>query len=112
MPVNVMIEDTGEQYVCRSGESLLASMLRLGRRGIPVGCRGGGCGVCKVVVTKGQVSNQVMSRAHISSKEEAKGYVLACKCQPLSDVSVKVVGHMQKTLCRQRSQANHSKNNR
>jgi ferredoxin len=49
----ILIEDTGETYACAEGETLLKAMERLGRKGIPVGCRGGGCGVCKVQVTQG-----------------------------------------------------------
>ena len=40
----VTIVETGEVYRCREDETLLAGMERLGKRGIPVGCRGGGCG--------------------------------------------------------------------
>ncbi|MDP3926663.1 MAG: 2Fe-2S iron-sulfur cluster binding domain-containing protein, partial [Hydrogenophaga sp.] len=46
--VAVHVAQTGEQYPCASNESLLTGMLRLGRKGIPVGCVNGGCGVCKV----------------------------------------------------------------
>jgi len=100
MGVNVHIEDTGEQYDCVPGESLLKAMLRLGRRGIPSGCHGGGCGVCKVEITRGAVSTGAMSRAHVSADEEARGCLLACKAYPLSDVSLRVLGAMQKNVCR------------
>ena len=45
---NVVIDETGERFRCSPQESLLVGMERLGKKGIPVGCRGGGCGVCKV----------------------------------------------------------------
>ena len=38
---------------CDEEQNVLAAMERLGRKGIPVGCRGGGCGVCRVQVTYG-----------------------------------------------------------
>ena len=44
MAHTVSIEDNGVSYTCAPTESLLEGMQRLGRRGIPVGCRGGGCG--------------------------------------------------------------------
>ncbi len=103
MSLVVHIEDTGERFDCLPGESLLTSMVRLGRRGIPVGCRGGGCGVCKIEITQGQVSTRVMSRAHISSDDECNGRLLACKSSPLTDVSIKVIGHMHKTVCRNKT---------
>ena len=67
----VTIVETGEVYRCREDETLLAGMERLGKRGIPVGCRGGGCGVCKVQVEAGEYSKRVMSRAYVSAEEEA-----------------------------------------
>lgn len=38
----ITIEDTAEHYPCGEGESVLHGMARLGRSGIPLGCRGGG----------------------------------------------------------------------
>ncbi len=35
--VTVTIADTGETYRCRTDESLLEGMRRMGKRGIPVG---------------------------------------------------------------------------
>ena len=96
----VLIEDTGETYSCDEQESILTGMARLGRRGIPLGCRGGGCGVCKVQVVKGSFEAGPMSRAHISEEELAAGAALACRIRPHSDLSVQVVGKMKKTVCR------------
>jgi len=96
----VLIEDTGEDYRCPPDRDLLRSMERLGRKGIPAGCRGGGCGVCKVHILSGSVTSKKMSRAHVSVEEEASGYVLACRTCPRSDVRLKVVGKMRKTVCR------------
>ena len=69
-------------------------MEKLGRRGIPVGCRNGGCGVCKVLVLDGSCERRVMSRAHVGLDEEAQGYALACRITPTSDLSVRVIGKM------------------
>lgn len=96
---NVTIEDTGESYRCREDESLLVGMERLGRRGIPVGCRGGGCGVCKVAITQGEFRKRVMSRDYISPEEEAEGIVLACRVRPTSDIRLTVIGKMKKNVC-------------
>ncbi|MCK9506148.1 MAG: 2Fe-2S iron-sulfur cluster-binding protein [Porticoccaceae bacterium] len=104
MKYQVLIEDTGETYSCDARESILTGMARLGRRGIPLGCRGGGCGVCKVQVLQGQFEAGAMSRAHVSEEEQAAGAVLACRIMPHSDLAVKVVGKMKKTVCREQSQ--------
>lgn len=97
---DVFIEDTGETYRCDEQRTVLSGMEGLGRRSIPVGCRGGGCGVCKVQITQGQVQRKAMSREHVTAEEEAEGLALACRIHPCSDLSLRVVGKMRKTLCR------------
>ena len=100
MSHKVLIEDTQEEYRCREDQHLLAGMEALGRKGIPVGCRGGGCGVCKIVITSGQYTKRVMSRDHVTVEEEAEGCVLACRVKPQSDITLKVVGKMKKNVVR------------
>ena len=97
----VTIEDTGETYRCSDRQSLLAGMESLGKKGIPVGCRGGGCGVCKITVTAGAYQKRKMSREHVTEEEEAQGTVLACRVMPAGDLRLKVVGMMKKNVCRQ-----------
>lgn len=96
----VLIRDTGERYPCAAGVSLLKAMVALGRGGIPSGCHGGGCGVCKVRILEGAVRTGAMSRSRVSAEEERAGYVLACRAYPLSDVVLEVVGGMRKGLVR------------
>ena len=96
----VTIADTGEAYACNGTETVLVGLARLGKRGIPVGCRGGGCGVCKVEVVSGQYRKRVMSRTHVNADDEACHRVLACCIYPSSDVVVRAIGPMQKTLHR------------
>ena len=97
-PYSVLIEDSGEVFRCDDSQNLLRSMEVLGRKGIPVGCRGGGCGVCKVHITSGQYHTRKMSRACLSEQEERAGTVLACKLFPDSDLKVRVVGKMVKAV--------------
>ena len=95
--VQVTIAQTGESYPCAIGESLLQGMMRLGRKGIPVGCANGGCGVCKVRVTEGRTEVLgPVSRAHVSAEEEAQGYTLACRVGPACAVQLEVAGKMSK----------------
>lgn len=96
----VLIEETGETFRCSPAESLLVGMERLGKKGIPVGCRGGGCGVCKVEITAGTYVKRVMSREYVSVEDEAADRVLACRVRPTSDISLKVLGKMAKNVCR------------
>jgi ferredoxin len=95
--VSVHIAQTDETYACATSESLLQGMLRLGRKGIPVGCVNGGCGVCKVHVLEGQChALGPISRAHVSAAEEAHGFTLACRVAPLTPVELEVVGKFEK----------------
>ncbi|MBA1148780.1 2Fe-2S iron-sulfur cluster binding domain-containing protein [Ectothiorhodospiraceae bacterium WFHF3C12] len=96
----ITILDTGEVYTCPDSVSVLKAMAQLGRKGIPSGCHGGGCGVCKVQVVSGEIETLTMSRTHVSEEEERAGFALACRCYPGSDVSLKVVGKMQKAVKR------------
>jgi ferredoxin len=90
----VRIENTGESFRCGEGQNVLNAMEQLRRKGIPVGCRNGGCGVCKVRVTGGRYTAQKMSRACVTAEEEAQGMALACRIFPESDLEVDVVGKM------------------
>lgn len=96
---NVTIDDTGESYRCADYRSLLEGMEQLGRKGIPVGCRNGGCGVCRVQILDGSYTTRVMSREHVSVDDEAAGRVLACRVKATSDIRLLVVGSMKKAVC-------------
>ena len=99
----IHIEDTGESYTTTETRSVLEGMEALGKKGIPVGCRQGGCGVCKVQVLEGQYTRRMMSRAHISAEEESAGCVLSCRIYPNSDLRLNVIGTMKKNVSRSKS---------
>lgn len=95
----ILIEDSGDSVRSDGRDNVLRAMEMLGRKGIPVGCRGGGCGVCKVRVVEGRYHTRKMSRACISEEEEACGVVLACRLFADSDLRLRVVGKMLKVVC-------------
>ena len=97
---NIKITNTGETYRCADYRNVLEGMEALGRKGIPVGCRNGGCGVCKVEIISGQYVSRVMSRDHVSEEDEANGRVLSCRIRPSSDLVLNVIGKMSKAVCR------------
>ncbi len=95
--VRVSVTQSGESFECATSESLLAGMLRLGRKGIPAGCVNGGCGVCKVRIVSGAVQALgPVSRAHVSADEEAHGYTLACRVAPTEAVQLEVAAKLRK----------------
>jgi len=95
----IEIVNTGERYRCSDTDNVLRGMDALGGSGIPVGCRNGGCGVCRIEVLEGSYSSRVMSRAHISAEDEQQKRVLACRIKPRSDIKLRVLGPLPKTLC-------------
>lgn len=90
----IEIVNGGQTFACAAGLDVLRGMVSLGRKGIPVGCRGGGCGVCKVRVIEGPYRTDAMSRACVSRDEQSDGYALACKLFAQGDLRLQVVGKM------------------
>ncbi len=53
---------------------------------IPYSCRGGKCGRCKVKLIEGEVIS--LSSQGLTQLEIEQGYILACSCIPVSDISI------------------------
>lgn len=86
----VEVEDRGS-VGCRPGEDVLRAVQRQWAPLVRVGCRGGGCGICKVRVLSGTYEVGPQSRRHVTVEEEAEGYALACRLLPTSDLVVRAV---------------------
>ena len=99
-PVENVRGETGEQFECRPDESVLAGLARTGKRGIPVGCRGGGCGVCKIHVVSGEYVRQKMSADHVDAIDLEHHCVLACRIAAASDLEIRVLGKMANSVQR------------
>lgn len=82
----------GAVFKCRADMSVLQAMERSGTKSIQVGCRGGGCGFCRVRVWAGEYRTGPMSRAQVSESEERQGFALACQLYPLSDLRLEPLG--------------------
>jgi ferredoxin len=100
MTYRVSITNTREVFACSGAQTLLGAMEALGHQGIPVGCRGGGCGVCKLRVDSGSVRCEKMSRACVSVAEQSQGFVLACRSRPITDVTVTAVDRLARCIQR------------
>lgn len=73
-------------------EHILNSMAKGGIEIAPNGCHGGGCGVCKIKILKGDVETSHMSEKHITQTEREQGYVLACRAYPKTDIDFEFIG--------------------
>lgn len=86
-PFVIRLADGGA-WPCNEGDSVLVAMQRANAHGIFFGCRGGGCGACRVRVSEGRYSQGKISRSHVSESEQAEGYSLACRLYPQSDMVI------------------------
>lgn len=79
---------TGDSFTCNEGQSVLKAMEQRGLECVPVGCRGGGCGYCKIRVVDGEFECGKMSKAHVPPEAIEQGEVLACRIYPLTDLII------------------------
>ncbi len=76
-------------FPVRADKPVLLEMVARGVTALDVGCRGGGCGVCRVQVIEGRYETQRMSKRHVSDDELADGYALSCRLLARSDLVVR-----------------------
>jgi ferredoxin len=77
------------RFFCQANESVLAGAERSGMLALPVGCRRGGCGVCRIRVVSGRFNAGFMSNAHLTAMQPADGFSLACRNNTLSDLVIR-----------------------
>ncbi|SBW84736.1 Ferredoxin [Pseudomonas veronii 1YdBTEX2] len=82
---------SGQVFRCGHGQSLLRAMEAAGKRCVPVGCRNGGCGLCKVQVHSGDYHRGRMSCSHVLPEAAALGLALACQVFPNSDLVIETL---------------------
>jgi ferredoxin len=58
---------------------------------VPYGCIGGGCGICKVKVAKGQYKLEKCAENALSAEEKRNGFVFLCQTYPLSDLQLELI---------------------
>lgn len=92
MPFQITVADAALSFPCRDDQSVLGAMIQAGKSAVPVGCRGGGCGVCRVEVTQGRYETGTMSHAQVSQADRDRGIVLSCQLFPRSDLRLRALG--------------------
>lgn len=88
----------GSEFSCPAEQPILKAMTQLGVKGIPSGCHGGGCGVCKIRIVRGRVRADSMSCAKISEAEVRDNVYLACKTYPLSTLTIEPLKSLERPL--------------
>ena len=85
---DVKVLPFGETIAVEDDETILAAVLRNGLF-LRYGCKGGGCGTCKVMMVDGDVDEHGSSFA-LPSSERSKGWILACASIPVDDCVIDV----------------------
>ncbi len=77
-------------FYCPGDQRLVQAMVKAGQWKTRVGCRGGGCGICRLQVLEGRCVHDQLSRAHVSEAQERNGVILACRAYPRSDLVLRL----------------------
>ena len=85
----ITLRPIGDTVACRRDETVLSAILRSGAK-VVFGCRGGGCGTCKMRVISGMVEHGRCSVAVLLAEEKTNGAFLSCQARALSDLTVEL----------------------
>jgi ferredoxin len=86
----VTIMPDGLQVTAADDETLLRALARAGLR-YRVGCKRGGCGICKVQLTLGEVRyERPIAPQVLSDDERVEGVCLSCRAVPLTNVVIEL----------------------
>ena len=87
---DVTIQPDGVQVSAAPEETLLRAMGRAGLR-YRVGCKRGGCGICKVQLVLGEVRyERPIAASVLSDDERVEGICLSCRAVPLTNVVIEL----------------------
>jgi benzoate/toluate 1,2-dioxygenase reductase subunit len=101
--VALNFEDGVTRFVaCRPGETVADASYRLGIN-IPLDCRDGACGTCRVFCESGRFDPGSYIEDALTDEEAAQGYGLACQMRPQSDLVLAVAASSE--VCKTRAAA-------
>jgi ferredoxin len=86
--MQITLEGHGSAVPAHPGETILESLLRAGVP-FPFSCYAGNCGTCKCELLSGDVLELERSEHVLLATERTKGVILACRTQPLGDISIR-----------------------
>jgi ferredoxin len=86
----VRVHPDGVVVAARRDECILTALNRSGY-GYRIGCRRGGCGICKADLVQGAVSYPTTVSDEVLTREEIDaGICLPCRAVPLGDVTIRL----------------------
>jgi CDP-4-dehydro-6-deoxyglucose reductase len=87
---DVTVLPDGVRISAASGETVLAALGRAGLR-YRIGCRRGGCGICKLHLVGGEVRyERPIAESVLSEDEKVEGICLSCRAIPITNVLVEL----------------------
>jgi ferredoxin len=87
---DVTILPDGMQLTASADETLLRALGRAGLR-YRVGCKRGGCGICKVQLLLGEVRyERPIATSVLSDDERVEGVCLSCRAVPLTNIVIEL----------------------
>jgi ferredoxin len=82
------VADHDAVVLLRPDETILAGLNRAGYTA-RVGCKRGGCGVCKVNLTSGETSYRTtVASTVVTDDERSEGVVLICRAVPEGEITI------------------------
>jgi ferredoxin len=89
----IRVQGTEVDIQTYPSETMLDALKRTGNA-IRVGCRRGGCAICKVEVIEGTFEyTRPIADKVLTDEEQARGTCLTCRAVPTSDMVVSLEGH-------------------
>lgn len=88
MAYNINVINRHKKFKCRPDQSLLTGMQHQQKQAINIGCRGGGCGICKIRILSGNYMAKKMSSNHVTPEQRTYGIALSCRVFPRSDMTI------------------------
>lgn len=88
----IKVENEALEFVCQEDCNIVTALSKVNGRHPMVGCRGGGCGICRVRVLEGDYTTKTMSKAQVSDEDLKAGITLACRTFPKSDMVLEYLG--------------------
>lgn len=86
----VTILPDGVHVTAGDDETLLRALARAGLR-YRVGCKRGGCGICKVQLKLGEVRyERPIAESVLSDDERVEGICLSCRAVPLTNIVIEL----------------------
>ncbi|WP_084705259.1 2Fe-2S iron-sulfur cluster-binding protein [Beijerinckia mobilis] len=96
----IHVGEAEDSFPCKGEQTVLHALASIHHKQIRAGCHGGGCGVCRIRILKGDFVVGCMSRDHVNNEDEASGITLACRTWPRSHLVIQPMDKLPVRLTR------------